>query len=187
MSYTSHTDRPSGIAVFCSASEGLPQEYTEAARLVGNLIARMGCNLVYGGSRSGLMEHLARATTEAGGRAVGVIPLYLVNKGMESTLCTAVHYCTTLSERKEIMMSQSRACIALPGGIGTLDETFTVLASDQIGERRLPMILYNVSGFFDPLIDLLRHLDEKGVGRNAAKRVKVAESIEELEEYLREC
>ena len=173
------------VAVFCAASESIDSCYVSAAREVGAMLARLGVTLVYGGARFGLMEATASAVKAAGGHVVGVVPHILEERGRVSHLLDEKIPCSNLSERKDIMLAQSDVLVALPGGIGTLDEIFHVAASATIGYHRKRVILYNVNGFWQGMIEMLRGMSSTGFLRgNVDDYILVADNIEELENII---
>ena len=151
------------VAVFCAASESIDSCYVSAAREVGAMLARLGVTLVYGGARFGLMEATASAVKAAGGHVVGVVPHILEERGRVSHLLDEKIPCRNLSERKDIMLAKSDILVALPGGIGTLDEIFHVMAAATIGYHKKRVVLYNVNGFWDPLTDMLDRFNDDGL------------------------
>ena len=182
------------IGVFCSANKNVDKAYFEAPRELGMWIGQGGHSLVWGGCRLGLMETIAESfrqgtfslPEESRGKLIGVIPEIIEEKGKSfSPVDKAVH-CKNLSERKEIMISLSDVLVALPGGIGTLDEIFTVISSATIGYTDKKVILYNISGFWNPLISLMNHLESQGMTRgDYRQRILVAETPEELSSVFR--
>ena len=169
------------VCVFCSANELAPQ-YVEAAREVGRWIGREGHTLVYGGAALGLMEVVARAAREAGAMVVGVVPAILERTGRASDCSDVRLLCDSLDDRKRLMVERSDLFVALPGGVGTLDEVFTVAAAASIGYHHKRVVLYNVGGFWDSLLALLADLKAKGVMRPGLDRsLPVATSVEELQ------
>ncbi|MBR4988555.1 MAG: TIGR00730 family Rossman fold protein [Bacteroidaceae bacterium] len=176
------------VAVFCAASENISPGYFEAVAEVGAMLGRMGAALVYGGARFGLMEATARAAKNAGARIVGVVPDILVERDRVSTLLDEKIPCRNLSERKDIMLAKSDILVALPGGIGTLDEIFHVMAAATIGYHKKRVVLYNVNGFWDPLTDMLDRFNDDGFIRgNVPCFMPVANSIGELETLINEA
>lgn len=174
------------IAVFCAASENIAPGYFEAAAEVGAMLGRLGMTLVYGGARFGLMEATARAAKQAGARIVGVVPDILVERGRVSMLLDEQVNCRNLSERKDIMLERSDILVALPGGVGTLDEIFHVLAAATIGYHTKRVVLYNVNGFWDSLVATLDEMLQAGFIRGEFERYfEVANSIAELEGLLK--
>lgn len=175
------------VAVFCAASEEIDSMYSEAAVEVGALLGRIGAELVYGGARFGLMEATARGAKESGARVVGVVPMILEERGRVSSFIDEKVNCCNLSDRKDIMLGRSDILVALPGGIGTLDEIFHVMAAATIGYHSKKVVLYNVNGFWNPLVELLGSMRDNGFVRcSLEKQMSVAGNIEELERIILE-
>jgi uncharacterized protein (TIGR00730 family) len=143
------------VCVFCGASPGHRPVYAEAARRLGRLLASRGTGLVFGGGRVGLMGVVADAVLAAGGEVVGVIPRALVEKEVAHDRLTDLHVVDTMHERKALMVDLSDGFVALPGGVGTLDELSEVLSWAQLGLHRKPCGVLNVEGYFDPLLAML--------------------------------
>lgn len=176
------------VAVFCAASETIDPVYSAAATEVGNMLGRTGATLVYGGARFGLMEATAQAAKASGAKVVGVVPQILEERDRVSTLIDEKINCRNLSDRKDIMLERSDILVALPGGVGTLDEIFHVLAAAMIGYHSKRVVLYNVNGFWDSLMELLGSSKEKGFVRcDLERHLVVADSIDELEKYIQEA
>ena len=177
------------VAVFCAASENIAPGYFEAAAEVGAMLGRLGATLVYGGSCSGLMEATAKAAKFAGARIVGVVPDILVERGRVSALLDEQVGCRNLSERKDIMLERSDILVALPGGVGTLDEIFHVVAAASIGYHSKRVLLYNVNGYWNPLCAALEEMLQSGFVRAGKLReyLLVADSIVELEQMIKEA
>ena len=174
------------VAIFCAASENIALGYFEAAAEVGAMLGRLGAVMVYGGARFGLMEATAKAAKAAGAHIVGVVPDILVERGRVSSLLDEQVECRNLSERKDIMLERSDLLVALPGGVGTLDEIFHVLAAATIGYHTKQVVLYNVNGFWDSLNDTLDEMLQAGFVRGEfEKYLVVANSIAELEDIIR--
>ena len=169
------------ICVFCSANQQIDPEFFTMTEELGAWAAKNGHSIVYGGVNQGLMECLGKAAKEAGGRTIGIIPMIVEKSGRMSDYVDIEIPCDNLTDRKQLMMDQSDAFIALPGGIGTMDELFTVAASATIGYHDKPLILYNMKGFWNPLIAMLDDLKAKGLIRGDWRDIiKTADSIEEI-------
>ena len=174
------------VAVFCAASENIAPGYFEAAAEVGAMLGRIGAVLVYGGARFGLMEATAKAAKLAGARIVGVVPDILVERDRVSALLDEQVGCRNLSERKDIMLERSDILVALPGGVGTLDEIFHVMAAATIGYHTKRVVLYNVNGYWDSLYATLEEMSQAGFVRGGMEKyLVVANSIAELEELIK--
>lgn len=150
------------VCVFCGSRSGDRPEYLDLARRTGALLVRRDLTLVYGGGRVGLMGALADAVLEAGGRAIGVIPQMLLDKEVGHTGLTQLHVVATMTERKLAMGELSDAFIALPGGIGTMDELFEVWTWTQLDLHKKPCGLVNHDGYYDALISFLDHAVGEG-------------------------
>ena len=173
------------ICVFCSANEQIDPDFFTATEELGKWAAENGHSIVYGGVNQGLMECVAKASKETGGRTIGVVPMIVEKSGRISDYVDVEIPCDNLTDRKQLMMDQSDVFIALPGGIGTLDEVFTVAASATIGYHQKPLILYNMKGFWDSLIALLDDLQDKGMIRgNWRDYIKTANSIEQIDSII---
>ncbi|WP_119964899.1 TIGR00730 family Rossman fold protein [Simplicispira lacusdiani] len=144
------------LCVYCGSRPGENPLFADAARAVGAWIGQHGGQLVYGGGSGGLMGTVARATAEAGGRVVGVIPQSLVDREFANHDCDELHIVQTMHERKALMAERSGAFLALPGGIGTFEELFEVWTWRQLGYHGKPIGLLNVAGYYDGLLAFLR-------------------------------
>jgi uncharacterized protein (TIGR00730 family) len=147
----------SSLCVFCGSSTGSRAEYVESARLLGSEMVSRDITLVYGGSNIGVMRAIADTVLGLGGRAIGVMPQQLIDREVAHKGLTDFHVVSTMSERKERMARLSDAFIALPGGIGTLDEIFEVMSWNQLELIDKPIALLNTCGYWDGLIRFLDH------------------------------
>ncbi len=173
------------IGLFCAASAEIDDVYAKCAREFGTLLGGRGMTLVYGGAAAGLMEVVAKAVKESGGRVIGVVPQILIKRNRVSTLLDDRIVTKNLSERKDAILANCDIPVALPGGIGTLDELFHVIAAATIGYHRKRVVLYNVNGFWDNLLSLLSDYKQKGFVRgNLDDYIIVANSLEELDVIL---
>jgi uncharacterized protein (TIGR00730 family) len=145
------------ICVFCGSSSGSNLEYTRKAIELGKLFAEKNISLVYGGSNVGLMREIADTMMEAGGKVIGVMPNNLIEREVAHKGITEFHVVKTMAERKAVMDELSDAFIAMPGGIGTLDELFEVMSWNQLELITKPVALFNVLGYYDHLIAFLDH------------------------------
>ena len=174
------------VAIFCAASENIAPGYFEAAAEVGAMLGRLGKTMVYGGARFGLMEATAKAAKAAGARIVGVVPDILVERDRVSRLLDEQVGCRNLSERKDMMLERSDVLVALPGGVGTLDEIFHVLAAATIGYHTKRVVLYNVNGFWNALLATLDEMSQAGFVRGEMEKyLVVADSIAQLEDLIK--
>ena len=143
------------ICVFAGSSRGAREEYAQAAQQLARELVSRGCDVVYGGGKVGMMGVLADATLAAGGKVIGVIPKALLEKEVAHGGLTELRVVASMHERKAMMAELSDGFIALPGGLGTLEEFFEVLTWAQLGLHPKPCGLLNVSGYFDRLLEFL--------------------------------
>jgi len=167
------------VCVFCGSSAPADPRYRDAARALGALIARRNVTLVYGGGGVGLMGELADAALAQGGRVIGVIPASLFAREVGHTGLTELREVSSMHERKQLMYDLSDAFVALPGGLGTLEELAEVATWSQLGLHSKPVALLDVSGFWEPLIALLDQMTGVGLlkpaGRDLIQRTDSAE------------
>jgi uncharacterized protein (TIGR00730 family) len=150
------------IAVYCGSRFGDRPAYPQAASTLGRLIAEAGGSLVYGGGRVGLMGALADAALGAGAHVVGVIPQALMDREVGHPGLSELHVVQTMHQRKQRMAERADAFIALPGGIGTLEEIYEVWSWQQLGYHDKPVGLLNVEGYYDALLDFMRTSHQRG-------------------------
>ncbi|MBP1205150.1 uncharacterized protein (TIGR00730 family) [Duganella sp. 1411] len=150
------------ICVYCGANAGVTPAYAEAARALGRALADQNLALVYGGGKVGLMGVIADAVLAAGGEVTGVIPTALVEREVGHMGLTRQFIVKDMHERKAMMASLSDGFIAMPGGMGTLEELFEMLTWSQLGIHAKPIGLLNVDGFYDGLIDFIAHASGQG-------------------------
>ena len=150
------------VCIFCGARPGVGDEYLNVAREVGTAIARAGYGLVFGGGRVGLMGAAANAALEAGGEVIGVIPESLATAEVAHHDVTRLHVVATMHERKSLMAELSDAFVALPGGIGTMDEFCEIVTWRQLGYHNKPVALLNHRGYYDRLVELFDEMAAKG-------------------------
>ena len=173
------------IAVFCSANENIDPEFFKMTEELGAWMAENHHALIFGGSNQGLMQCAARAVKEHGGHTIGVVPTLLEKGGKVSEYLDENISSRTLSDRKDIMVKECDVAIALPGGVGTLDEIFCMAASKSIGYHDKKVILYNMKGFWDYLIALLEDMARKGMIRGSWRdMIKVADTLEDIKRLI---
>jgi len=169
------------ICVFCSANDGIDPDFFEQTRRLGQWAAAHGHDIVFGGVNQGLMECLAQATKDNGGRTIGVVPRIIEKTGRISDYVDVEIACDDLTDRKQLMIDQSDLFIALPGGIGTLDEIFTVAASATIGYHQKPVVLYNIKHYWQPLIALLDQMAAQGMVRGDWHHyIHIADNLDDI-------
>jgi uncharacterized protein (TIGR00730 family) len=148
------------ICVYCGSGPGAHPGFVKAARDLGRVLAENRVRLVYGGGSLGLMGALATAVLDHGGEVTGVIPEFLTSREKKLTRAQEVIVTRDMHERKQIMFERADAFVALPGGIGTLEETIEQMTWAQLGRHKKPIVLANIQGFWDPLVALLDHMKE---------------------------
>jgi uncharacterized protein (TIGR00730 family) len=169
------------LCVYCGSSPGHNPDYVQAARDLGRTMALAQVGLVYGGGSLGLMGETARAVIDNGGHVTGIIPEFLVSKermqdGVHELIVTA-----TMHERKMAMFERSTGFVALPGGIGTLEELAEILTWAQLKQHARPVIVCNVSGFWDGLLHMLQHMRDQGFIRaDTAVNLDVADGAADV-------
>ena len=176
------------IGVYCGSNSGTNPAYARAARELGALLGARGIGLVYGGGKVGLMGVVADAALAAGAEVIGVIPEALRAREVGHTGLTELRVVETMHERKAVMEDLSDAFVALPGGLGTLDELFEILTWAQLGMHRKPCGLLNVEDFFAPLIACLDHATTEGFVRPQHRAMMMVEAdaerlLERFAEY----
>ena len=151
------------ICVYCGSSPGTDPAFVEAARDFGKILAHSGIRLVWGGGSVGLMGAIASSVIEHGGAATGIIPEFLTAKERPRRLAQEQIITRDMHERKATMFARADAFVALPGGIGTLEELVEQMTWAQLGRHKKPILIANINGFWDPLLSLLAHMRVAGL------------------------
>ena len=173
------------VCVFCGSKHGVRPEYTEAARAMGTALAAGGIGLVYGGGCIGLMGEVADAVLAAGGQVIGVIPEAMSDREIAHEGVTDLRIVGTMHERKALMYELSDGFVAMPGGLGTLEELFEITTWSQLGLHTKPAGLLDVAGFYTPLVGFLDQLVSEGfVAERHRQLLRVAAKPSELLEQL---
>jgi uncharacterized protein (TIGR00730 family) len=150
------------VAIYCGSSEGNSPDYVKGVKTLGVYLAKQGIDVVYGGGNVGLMGVIANATLQAGGRVIGVIPAHLKSKEIAHPSLTKLHEVANMHERKAKMVELADAFVALPGGVGTLEEMFEIWTWGQLGLHDKPCAFYNINGFYDPLFAMVDSMHQAG-------------------------
>jgi hypothetical protein len=180
------SDEIRAVTVYCSSSKKVAPVYFTAARDLGRGIARCGWNLVYGGNHIGCMGALADGARTAGGKVIGITPQLLVDKGIADEQCDELVVTKGMRQRKALLEQRGDAFVAMPGGIGTLDEIFEILVGRYLGYHDKPIVLLNVERYYAPLLEMLRHgLDQKFIRDGTTNLLFVADDIEAALAYLK--
>ncbi len=177
------------VAVYCSSSTQVDTGYIRAAGELGQALVESGWSLVYGGNNVGCMGALADAARSAGGRVLGITPRLFVAKGVVDQSCHELVVTECMRERKRLMEERADAFIALPGGLGTLEELFEIIVGRQLGVHDKPIVILNLNGYYDPLLALLEHGIESGFIRPGSRRLwfvasKIPDAIAHLQGNL---
>ncbi len=157
------------VCVYCASNDGARPEYLASARQIGTLLAQRGMAVVYGGGRVGLMGALADAALGAGGEVIGVMPHALVQREVAHHGLTALHVVDSMHERKALLAEMADAFVALPGGLGTLEEFFETWTWAQLGVHQKPVGLLDVADYWRPLVTMLEHVEAEGFMRGTPR------------------
>ena len=181
------------ICVYCGANTGARPEYTAAAKALGLDMAANRVRLVYGGGSIGLMGVLARTVMDNGGAVTGIIPQFLRDREVMLREVDDLIVTADMHERKRTMFERSDAFVALPGGIGTLEEVVEMMTWAQLDQHAKPVMIVNIAGFWDPLIEQFRHMTTEGflhkafLGDHVDLPVRFVDTVEEVIPALREA
>jgi uncharacterized protein (TIGR00730 family) len=159
------------VCVFCGSSSGNGGGYVALARELGQLLAERGIGLVYGGAQVGLMGELANACLGAGGDVTGVLPIGLFSREVPHDGLSTLHEVPTMHERKQLMYDLADGFVALPGGLGTLEELAEIATWGQLGLHAKPIVLLDADGFWDPLVALLDRMVEVSLLKPVNRRL----------------
>lgn len=174
------------IGLFCSASENVDAVFFQYASAFGQWMGEHKKTLIYGGANVGLMDCISRTAKQYGARVIGVIPSRMLELKRASAILDEMIPCRTLSDRKDTMLQRSEVLVAFPGGVGTLDEIFHVMAAASLDYHHKKIIFYNVNGFWQGMIDFLAGLEVQRFAHRPLKNYfTVANSPDELTELLK--
>ena len=169
------------ICVYCGSGSGINPKFAEAANILGRSLAKNKIGLVYGGGSLGLMGEVARATLDAGGHVTGIIPEFLSEKEHMLQDVQELIVTDSMHERKQYMFAKSDAFVALPGGAGTLDELIEQVTWSQLNQHNKPIIIANIDNYWQPLLELLRHMtDETFIRAGLEVNFKVVDQAEDI-------
>ena len=174
------------VCVYCGSGPGTNHRFVEAAIALGKILADNGVSLVYGGGSNGLMGAIAKSTLDHGGNVIGIIPEFLIARENAMARVQELIVTPDMHERKRMMFERSDAFVALPGGIGTLEELVEQLTWQQLGRHTKPVLLANIDSFWEPLLALLTHMRATEFIRpNLAVEFLKAEQVEDILPRLR--
>jgi uncharacterized protein (TIGR00730 family) len=177
------------ICVYCGSSPGTDPAFVETARDFGRILAENKVRLVYGGGSIGLMGAIASSVIEHGGTATGIIPEFLTAKEQPRRLAQEQIVTRDMHERKRTMFDRADAFVALPGGLGTLEELVEQMTWAQLGRHKKPILIANINSFWNPLLTLIDHMRRLGLVPSSAHGVEllVADRVEDILPKLREA
>jgi uncharacterized protein (TIGR00730 family) len=176
------------VCVYCGSGAGEDPAYAESARVLGRALAQARIRLVYGGGSVGLMGIIARAVLDEGGEVTGIIPHFLEKRERVFPDVSELIVTNDMHQRKMLMFERADAFVALPGGIGTLEEYIEQLTWAQLGQHQKPLLLANIAGFWQPLIDLLDHMRAEHFIRDGMEvDPLVAENVDDIVPMLAEA
>jgi uncharacterized protein (TIGR00730 family) len=173
------------IAVYCSSSDVIHQDYFKAATQLGHQMASKGFDLVYGGGSVGLMGQVARSLKSHNGKTIGVVPKALNIENVVNDIDDELIITDGMRDRKAIMDERAGAFIGLPGGFGTLEEMFEVLTLKQLGYHNKPIVFLNIRGYYNKLIEMFEHVYEEQFAKEQYRVLyHISESVEDCMKYL---
>jgi uncharacterized protein (TIGR00730 family) len=176
------------VCVYCGSSPGTEPAFTEAAKKLGKILAENSVRLIYGGGSVGLMGALAESVREHGGEVTGIIPEFLTRKERPKLLSQELIVTRDMHERKRVMFERADAFVALPGGVGTLEELVEQLTWAQLGRHKKPILVANISNYWNPLLTLIEHMRAvKFMPASMHVDVLVTKRVEEILPMLRDA
>lgn len=178
-------NRVLSVCIYSASSTQIAKSYFDVAQQLGRLLAKQHIKIVNGAGRIGLMAAVSDAALESGGEVIGVIPSFMVEQGWHHEGLTALRITDSMHERKQLMADLSDGIIALPGGCGTMEELMEIITWKQLGIYLNPIVILNVDGFYNPLLEMLdKAVDQRFMRREHASIWQVANSPEEAVELL---
>ena len=174
------------ICVYGAASNKIDKIYVEKTEQLGKHMARQSIGLVFGAGANGLMGACARGAYSENGKIIGIVPRFFTGDGIRFEKCTETIFTDTMRERKKLMEEMSCGFIIAPGGIGTLDEFFEIFTLQNLNQHQKAVAIYNINGFYDTMLKMLKELVEKGfLAEKAVERLIVSDDPEELIEKIK--
>ena len=173
------------VCVYGASSTQIDSRYIEETEALGRALAAHGHTLVYGAGGAGLMGAVARGVKQGGGDVVGVVPSFLKVDGILFEHCDEIIYTETMRERKQIMEERSQAFIVTPGGIGTYEEFFEIYTLKQLGRHNKPIILFNINGYYDAIVEMLNQtVDQKFMRAESLQLITVVTDADDAVKQL---
>jgi cytokinin riboside 5'-monophosphate phosphoribohydrolase len=177
----------SSVTVFCSARTAIPKVYFTATAELGAAIAREGWSLVYGGNSVGLMETIAQSAPDAGGKVIGITPQLMYDHGLSDSKADELIITANMRDRKAMLEQRGDAFIALPGGLGTLEEISEIIVGRQLGYHNKPIVLLNIADYYRPMLEMIEHgIEQKFIMPRAWDLFFVATTVEQAIAHLRQ-
>jgi uncharacterized protein (TIGR00730 family) len=170
------------VCAYGGAAEGTKQLHRSGAYSIGQAVAQMGLNLVYGGGSLGLMGQVSKGALDAGGHVTGIIPTFLDQREVSNHAVHELRVVADMHERKQLMFDLSQVFVVLPGGLGTLEEMFEVLTWKQLDQHSKTIILANFDGYWDPALELMRHMGEEGYLHSQSEELLF--EVKSVEEFV---
>ena len=169
------------VTIYGASSSQIDGQYMRIACELGKLLALNGIDCITGGGSEGMMGAVAKGALESGGRVVGIIPQFMIDEGWGSAFLSEIIVTKNMHERKQLMAEKSDACIALPGGIGTMEELMEIITWRQLSLYNKPVVIFNINGYYDPLLSMMRKaIEEKFVHPRNQEIWNIAHSPEEV-------
>ncbi len=169
-----------GITIYGASSHGIAVEYLDAARMVGRLLAEAGVDLICGGGRTGVMSSAIDGAIEAGGQAIGILPAFMIERSWQHPRLSHMECTPDMHSRKRLMAQMSSGVIAMPGGVGTMEELLEIITWRQLGLYNGNIVILNVNRYYDPLLEMLsRTIEQHFMNPDHATLWMVAESAGE--------
>lgn len=157
------------ICVYCGSSINVDDDFKDAAREMGKILADNNIRLIYGGGKAGLMGIIADSVMENGGEVIGIIPSHISDREIQHTALTELHIVESMHIRKQMMVDYSDAFLVLPGGVGTLDETCEIITWRQLGIHDMPIMIANLKGYWTPFLSMIDNIVSEGFMREDDK------------------
>ena len=170
------------VCVYCGSSINVDDDFKDAARAFGKILADNKIRLVYGGGKAGLMGIIADSVMQNGGEVIGIIPKHISDREIQHKGLTELHIVESMHVRKQMMVDYSDAFVVLPGGVGTLDETCEIITWRQLGIHDMPIVIANIKNYWTPFLSVIDHLVEQGFMRPQDKKTYMV--VDDLNKIL---
>ena len=173
------------LCVYCGSSMNVDEDFKQAAKKMGEILAQNNIRLVYGGGKAGLMGIIADAVMQNGGEAIGIIPSHISDREIQHKGLTELHVVDTMHVRKQMMVDNSDAFLIMPGGIGTLDETCEIMTWRQLGIHDKPIVVADLKGYWKPFVNMIDNIISEGFMREDDKKIiTIVDTIDDVMDAL---